>query len=59
MVDKLVIKRKMGDLKSSVSGKKEDVNDKINGMKGLVKNKKSDIQNEAGKWRKLAPKLFV
>jgi len=49
----------MHNIKSTVSEKKEDVGDKINEMKDLVKNKKDDIQVEAGKWRKLAPKLFV
>jgi hypothetical protein len=49
----------LGHIKSTVSEKKVDVNDTINEMKELVKDTKDDIQVEAGKWRKLAPKLFV
>jgi HSP20 family protein len=59
MVDKVLIKQKMRNIKSTVSEKKEDFGDKINDMKGLAKDKKDDMQVEAGKWRKLAPKLFV
>jgi HSP20 family protein len=59
MVDKEMIKQKMGDIKSSVSEKKEDVNVRINEMKEFTKDKKDDMQDEVGKWRKLAPKLFV
>jgi HSP20 family protein len=59
MVDKELIKQKMGDIKSSVSEKKEDVTDRINEMKEFTKDKTDDIQDEVGKWRKLAPKLFV
>ncbi len=54
-----MIKQKMGDIKSSVSEKKEDVNVRINEMKEFTKDKKDDMQDEVGKWRKLAPKLFV
>jgi HSP20 family protein len=59
MVDKVIIKRKMRNIKSSVSEKKEDVTDKIHEMKELAKDTKDDMKDEAGKWRKLAPKLFV
>jgi ferritin len=58
MVDKLMIKKKMGNIKSTVSEKKK-ISDKINEMKELAKDKKDDMRVEAGKWRKLAPKLFV
>jgi hypothetical protein len=59
MVNKVIIKRKMRNIKSTVSGKKEDVSDKINEMKELAKDKTDNIQDESGKWRKLAPKLFA
>jgi len=59
MVDKEKFKLKMGDIKLSVSEKKEDVNDRINEMKEFAKDKTDDMQDEVGKWRKLAPKLFV
>ena len=59
MVDKVLIKQKMHNIKSTVSEKKEDVSDKIYEIKELAKDKKDDMKDEAGKWRKLAPKLFV
>jgi len=59
MVDKVLIKHKMRNIKTTVSEKKEDVSDKIIEMKEMAKDTKDDIQVEAGKWRKLAPKLFV
>jgi HSP20 family protein len=59
MADKGIIKHKMGDIKSSVSEKKDDVSDRIHEMKEFAKDKTDDIQDEVGKWRKLAPKLFV
>jgi len=59
MVNKVMIKQKVGDIKSSVSEKKEDVNDRINDIKEFAKDKTDDMQDEVGKWRKLAPKLFV
>jgi len=59
MVDKVKIKKKMCNIKSTVSEKKEDVNDRINDIKEFAKDKTDDMQDEVGKWRKLAPKLFV
>jgi HSP20 family protein len=59
MVDKVIIKQKMRNIKSTVSEKKEDVSDKIIEMKEFAKDKTDDMQDEVGKWRKLAPKLFV
>jgi HSP20 family protein len=59
MVDKLMIKKKVGNIKSTVSEKKEDVGGKINEMKEFAKDTKDDMKDEVGKWRKLAPKLFV
>jgi hypothetical protein len=59
MVDKVIIKQKMHYIKSTVSEKKEDMGDRIHEMKELAMDTKDDIQVEAGKWRKLAPKLFV
>jgi HSP20 family protein len=59
MVDKGIIKHKMGDIKSSVSEKKDEVSDRIHEMKEFAKDKTDDMQDEVGKWRKLAPKLFV
>ena len=57
MVGKVMITQKMNNIKSTVSEKKED--DKINEMKKLNKDKRNDMQDKVGKWRKLAPKLFV
>jgi len=54
MVDKL-----MSNIKSTVSEKKEDISDRINEMKEFTKDTKDDMKDEVGKWRKLAPKLFV
>jgi HSP20 family protein len=59
MVDKVIIKQKMRNIKSTVSEKKEDVSDRIIEMKEFAKDKTDDMQDEVGKWRKLAPKLFV
>lgn len=59
MVDKVLIKHKMRKIKSTVSEKKDDMGDRIHEMKELAKDTKDDMQVEAGKWRKLAPKLFV
>jgi HSP20 family protein len=59
MVDKARIKQKMGHIKSTVSEKKEDVSDRIIEMKEFAKDKTDDMQDEVGKWRRLAPKLFV
>jgi HSP20 family protein len=59
MVDKGLIKQKVGDIKSSVSEKKEDVGSRIHEIKEFAKDKSDDVQDEVGKWRKLAPKLFV
>jgi HSP20 family protein len=59
MVDKEKFKLKMGDIKSSASGKKEDVSNRINEMKKFTRDKTDNMQDEVGKWRKLAPKLFV
>jgi hypothetical protein len=58
MVAKFIIKNKICYIKSVVSEKKEDVHDKINEMKMLTKDK-DGVQVKPGKWRKLAPKLFV
>jgi hypothetical protein len=59
MVDKVIIRRKFSKIKSTVSEKKEDVNEKIKGIKELGKDQKNNVQDEPGKWRKLAPKIFV
>ena len=57
MVGNVMIKQKMSNIKSTVSEKKED--DKINEMKKLNNDKRGDMEDKVGKWRKLAPKLFV
>jgi|GEM_PF-1658786 len=59
MVVKVIIEKKMSCIKSTVSEKKEHVNDKIREIKDISMVKKDNIEEEPGKWRKLAPKLFV
>lgn len=59
MVVKFIIEKKMSCIKSTVSEKKEHVNDKIREIKDISMVKKENIEEEPGKWRKLAPKLFV
>jgi len=56
MVHKVMIKQKMGNIKTSISGKKEDVSDRINDIKA---SSKDNMQEEVGKWRKMAPKLTL
>ena len=58
MVDKFKMKDKMGEIKSSVSDKKDDVNDSINQMKEDAQNQSDDIQEEVGKKRTQAEKLL-
>jgi len=59
LVSKVLIKKKIRNIKSTISEKKEDVNDKIKEMKQLNKDKKNDVQVKDGEWWKLAPKIFA